>query len=61
MTAPAKPNGTADFLTGGGEVGERMRDFDWSKTPLDPVETWPQSFKTAVSICLGSRYPIVLW
>ena len=28
---------------------------------MGPVGTWPQSLKAAVSICLGSRYPIVLW
>ena len=49
------------FLAGGGEMGERTRAFDWSQTPVGPVSEWPQSLKTAVSICLGSRYPIVLW
>jgi signal transduction histidine kinase len=38
-----------------------IRTRDWSKTPLGPVESWPQSLRTAVSICLGSRHPIVLW
>src|SRR5688572_32597990 len=49
------------FLAGGGEMGERTRVFDWSSTSLGPAEGWPHSLKTAVSICLGSRYPIVLW
>jgi hypothetical protein len=52
---------TAECLTGGGEMGRLMRAQDWSATPLGPVVGWPQSLKTAVSICLGSRYPIVLW
>ena len=26
------------FLQGGGEMGARMRDLDWSKTPLGPVD-----------------------
>jgi len=38
----------ADWLTGGGEMGERTRAFDWSQTPVGPVEDWPQSLKTAV-------------
>jgi GAF domain-containing protein len=42
-------------------MGERTRAFDWSKSPVGPVETWPQSLKTAVSVCLGSRFPIVIW
>jgi signal transduction histidine kinase len=49
------------FLGGGGEMGERMRAFDWSSSPVGPAANWPQSLKTAVSICIGSRYPIVIW
>src|SRR5690349_68228 len=49
------------FLSGGGEMGARMRAFDWSTSPVGPVADWPQSLKTAVSICIGSRYPIVIW
>lgn len=50
------------FLSGGGEMGERMRAHNWSATPLGPPDTWPQSLRTAVSICLNS--PVlgtVLW
>ncbi len=47
-----------DFLAGGGEMGERIRAKDWSKTPLGPVECWPQSLKTIVRIMLTSRQPI---
>ncbi|HSE16237.1 MAG TPA: ATP-binding protein [Pyrinomonadaceae bacterium] len=49
------------FLSGGGEMGERMRAFDWSSSPVGPASEWPQSLRTAVSICIGSRYPIVIW
>ena len=48
----------ADFLAGGGEMGERIRSKDWSTTPLGPVERWPQSLKTIVRIMLTSRQPI---
>jgi PAS domain S-box-containing protein len=48
-------------LAGGGEMGERIRTFDWSNTAVGPAAGWPQSLKTAVSICIGSRYPIVIW
>lgn len=50
-----------DSFTGGGEMGERIRSFPWSKTVLGPIYAWPESLKTAVRICLGSRNPIVLW
>ncbi len=43
------------------EMVGRMRDFDWSQTPVGPVESWPQSLKTAVRIVLNSRYPMFVW
>jgi PAS domain S-box-containing protein len=49
------------FLAGGGEMGERTRGFDWSKTPVGPVAEWPQSLKTAVRIMLDARYPMFVW
>jgi signal transduction histidine kinase/DNA-binding response OmpR family regulator/GAF domain-containing protein len=42
-------------------MGERIRSFDWAKTVLGPIDCWPESLKTAVRICIGSRNPIVLW
>ncbi len=44
------------FLAGGGEMGERMRALDWSRTPLGPPENWPQSLRTVVRILLTSRF-----
>jgi signal transduction histidine kinase len=48
-----------DFLSGGGEMGERIRNFDWSKTTLrtSPAE-WSSSLKTAVSLILNSQHPM---
>src|SRR5947207_14489382 len=48
------------FLEGGGELGARMRAYDWSTTPLGPPAKWPRSLKTAVRIMLTSRQPIWL-
>ena len=52
---------TAEFHSGGGELGALIRAKDWSATPLGPAESWSQSIKTAVSLCLNSRFPILLW
>jgi signal transduction histidine kinase len=50
------------FLAGGGEMGARMRAFDWSRTPLGAPEHWPQSLKTIVRVLLDSRYAMwMLW
>ena len=45
-----------DCCAGNGEMAVRMQSFDWSKTPIGPVECWPQSLKTAARIMLTSRY-----
>ncbi|MET0987206.1 MAG: ATP-binding protein, partial [Steroidobacteraceae bacterium] len=59
---PASLNNNNDpvspFLAGGGEMGERIRAFDWSSTALGPPAQWQQSLKTAVRIMLTSRQPI---
>ena len=50
-----------DFLSGGGEMGERIRNFDWTKNPLGEPETWDQSLKTCVRIILTSAQPMFVW
>jgi PAS domain S-box-containing protein len=39
-------------------MGERIRAYDWTSTPLGPPAQWPQSLKTAIRIMLASRQPI---
>lgn len=39
-------------------MGERIRNYDWSTTPLGPPEQWQQSLKTCVRIMLTSSQPI---
>src|SRR6195256_1943694 len=48
------------WLAGGGEMGKLIASMDWSKTPLGPIESWPQSLRTTVSLCLASNFPIAL-
>jgi PAS domain S-box-containing protein len=48
------------FLADGGEMGERMRGFDWSASPLGPPAGWAQSLKTAAGIMLSSKFPMFL-
>jgi len=49
------------FLSAGGEMGALMRAHDWMQSPLGPPAQWPDALKMAVSICLNSRFPMVLW
>jgi CheY-like chemotaxis protein len=50
-----------EWLAGGGEMSRLIPGCDWSQTPLGPIESWPQSLKTSLSICLASRFLIVLY
>jgi PAS domain S-box-containing protein len=49
------------FLAGGGDMGARIRLHDWSTTPLGRPETWPQSLRSALSICLHSSFPTAIY
>src|SRR5271168_2951002 len=49
-----------DWLVGGGKMGELIQSMDWAKTPLGPIDSWPQSLRTTVSLCLASNFPISL-
>src|SRR5688572_2918850 len=50
-----------DFLSGGGEMGERIRNFDWSQTSLGDPKHWQNSLKTCVRIMLTSPQPMFVW
>jgi signal transduction histidine kinase len=46
------------FLAAAGELGRLIHAFDWSATPLGPLDAWPQSLRTAVSLILNARHPM---
>lgn len=41
-------------------MGERIRLYDWSATPLGPIALWPQSLKTSLSLILNAQMPMWL-
>lgn len=50
------------FLVDGGEMGQRVREHDWARSPLGTPDTWPQSLQTVVSLVLGSNQAMfVVW
>lgn len=58
---PTVPS-AASFLAHSGETGALIAAHDWRDTPLGPIETWPQSLRTALGLLLRSPVPIVmLW
>jgi hypothetical protein len=63
MNKPHKQTDTlssASFWVGGGEMGKLVRTKDWSSTPLELIESWSASLRTAVSIVLNSNFLIFL-
>src|SRR4051812_43426401 len=59
MSVPGK---ALDFLAGGGEMGERIRSFAWSDTPLGPPDHWPAGLRTSLRTLLTTRHPVfVFW
>ena len=53
MSAPAWPRG-------GGNMGELVRQRDWSATSLGALDGWPANLRTSVDIVLNSPMAMVL-
>jgi PAS domain S-box-containing protein len=41
--------------------GETVHSTDWSQTPLGPIENWPRSLKTAVSMMVPAKAKICIF
>lgn len=58
----SKKTPLSNYIVSGGEMGEMIRAFDWTKSGLSPIPQWPQSLLTSVNIVLQSPVPLVmLW
>ena len=44
------------FLAGGGDMGAKMREHDWSTSPVGPPDCWPQSLRSAVGLMLANKH-----
>ncbi|MFF5052463.1 SpoIIE family protein phosphatase [Micromonospora sp. NPDC000663] len=51
----------AAAFAAGGELGRRLRDFDWSTTPLGAPGQWPAALCNAVGMMLASSAQIVMF
>lgn len=49
------------FLTGGGEMGDRIRAHDWTATPLGPPDGWPAPLRVSLGLCLQSSFPTAIY
>ncbi|GAB3470575.1 hypothetical protein GCM10027321_41120 [Massilia terrae] len=49
------------LVEGDSETARLLRTKDWSATRLGPMDQWPQSLRTSLSICVACRFPILVW
>ncbi|HYM85904.1 MAG TPA: PAS domain-containing protein, partial [Pseudoxanthomonas sp.] len=61
MSASAAEKQPLAFLKDGGEMGERIRAYDWAVSPLGLPGLWPTQLKTAVRLMLTTRHPIFIF
>lgn len=50
-TPTTEPAGWLDLP---GELARRIRERDWARTPLGPIDEWPQSLRSAVQTMLAN-------
>ncbi|GEM_PF-3684892 len=55
-----KGRGIVGTAVPAGEMSRLIRAKDWSKTALGPIESWPQSLRTVVSLMQASSSPVSL-
>jgi len=48
----------AEWVSQGGEMGGRIRAYDWAATPLGPIEQWPACLRNALDLILRSPVPM---
>jgi PAS domain S-box-containing protein len=61
IVVPAEQDAKRHKIFGIGEMADLTRVFDWSQTPIGPIEQWPVALVTTVNTLLGSRHPMFLW
>jgi hypothetical protein len=48
-------------LSPGGEMLRLIRQKDWSRTPIGPIEQWSPTLKIMVDFLVANRFPLLLW
>lgn len=49
------------FLSNDKKTIERISSIDWTATPIGSGDNWPQSLRSALSICFNSNFPIAIY
>lgn len=54
-------NRVSDIFSGDSEMASLMRKVDWGNTAVGGTDSWPESLRTAIDICLNSRFPMIIF
>lgn len=49
------------FLSNDKKTVELVNSIEWGETPIGSAENWPQSLRSALSICFNSNFPIAIY
>ncbi len=49
------------YASAGGEMGERIRKYDWAASPMGARETWPSTLRVTLDLCLNSPFPMAIY
>jgi PAS domain S-box-containing protein len=58
---PPRTTRETSWLSGGGELGQLIKEHDWSQTPLGEIGSWSPYLRMAVRFLLANRFPQLLW
>ena len=61
LRGQSTPPDPMSFLSGSSEMARRIREFDWAGHPFGEPSGWPQSLRSALSICLHSAFPSAIY
>jgi hypothetical protein len=61
QTAPSRAPRRGAAIFGEGEMADLVRAFDWSTSPVGPIEQWPEVLLVTVNTMLATRHPMFLW
>jgi PAS domain S-box-containing protein len=60
MNEPVITARTNTLITGNTEMAGLIRAYNWSKTPLGPIEGWSETLLATVNLVLHSPFPTIL-
>jgi PAS domain S-box-containing protein len=60
MNRPVPKSRANTLITGSSEMAGRIREHDWSQTPLGPIAEWSETLLATTNLMLHSPFPTIL-